>query len=308
MSPVDPKAGKARQKWSPRDPATPGADTDAVPALRVHGLCKEFRARGERPGDGTVAASDVSFAVPAGGALGIVGESGSGKSTIARMLVGLLAPDRGTVEVDGRERSFRSHVGRAQRLARAREVQMVFQDPYVSLDPRLSAEQCVGSVLRLHGLGDRAARARRTAELLDQVGLGSREAAARPHALSGGQRQRLSIARALAAGPRVLVLDEAVSALDVSIQAQIVRLLADLRRDSDVALVFVTHDLAVVQHVTDDLLVLYRGVAVEQGRTAEVLAAPRHAYTQLLVGSVPRPGWDPAEVVRLRAAVLGATV
>ncbi|MFJ7077254.1 ABC transporter ATP-binding protein [Streptomyces sp. NPDC098781] len=274
-------------------------DRPEAPLLVADRLTKAYRLPG---GDRVSAADQVSFTVARGGSLGVVGESGSGKSTVARMLVGLVRPDSGTVAVEGRDRAARPPaLGRARaahRLARAREIQMVFQDPYVSLDPRLIARQCLRIALRLHGrdTGDG-----RIAALLDQVGLGAREAGARPHELSGGQCQRLAIARALAVDPRVLVLDEAVAALDVSIQAQILRLLDEIRRDTGVALVFVSHDLAVVRHITEETLVMRRGTVVEQGPTGRVLDTPEHPYTRLLLASAPRRGWDPADAVRARA-------
>ncbi|MFB8761048.1 ABC transporter ATP-binding protein [Nocardiopsis alba] len=267
------------------------------PALSVSGLRRAFPMGRGVPD--LVAVDDVSFELAPGGSLGVVGESGSGKSTVARMLVGLERPDAGEIRVAGRARGGRER-GRAARLRRAREIQLVFQNPLESLDRRLTAAQCLHHVLRLHG-ADRAEADRRALELLEQVGLGAREAEARPHRLSGGQRQRLAIARALAAGPSVLVLDEAVSALDVSVQAQILRLLARIREESGVSLVFVSHDLAVVGQVTDEVLVMYRGRAVEHGPTRRVLREPEHPYTRMLASSVPGPGWDPAEVVRLRA-------
>ncbi|WP_329124539.1 ABC transporter ATP-binding protein [Streptomyces sp. NBC_01353] len=268
---------------------TPAQHHDDVPLLAVESLRKTYRLPG---GDRLTAADGVSFTVSRGGSVGIVGESGSGKSTVARILVGLIRPDAGTITVNGKDRTpGRGRPARRGRLARAREIQMVFQDPYVSLDPRLTARQCLRIALRLH---DHDSTDERIATLLDQVGLGAREADAKPHELSGGQRQRLAIARALAVDPQILVLDEAVAALDVSIQAQILRLLDEIRRDTGVALVFVSHDLAVVQHITDETVVMRGGVVVEQGPTGRVLTAPEHSYTQRLLASVPKEGWDPA--------------
>lgn len=263
--------------------------------LAVDGLSKSY----PMPGGGRhQAAENVTFTLQPGGAIGIVGESGSGKTTVARMLVGLARQDTGTVTVKGRPREPRTPRKRSARLARAREIQMVFQDPYLSLDPRLTSTQCLRTALQLHGRDEALAAA-----LLDQVGLGTREAGARPRELSGGQRQRLAIARALAVDPQVLVLDEAVAALDVSIQAQILQLLGEIRRDTGVALVFVSHDLAVVQHITDEVLVMRKGRTVEQGPTSQVLTAPKDAYTSLLLASVPREGWNPQTATTARATL-----
>jgi ABC-type glutathione transport system ATPase component len=260
--------------------------------LEVQGLRRTF---------GTVkAVDDVSFTLAAGGSLGIVGESGSGKTTTARIIAGLEQADGGQVLVQDRARSGRTR-GRAQRLARAREIQMVFQDPYLSLDPRTSVDAVLRETLRLHFPGtDHTAR---IGELLDQVGLGTRAADALPRQLSGGQRQRVAIARALAVEPAVMVLDEAVAALDVSVQAQVLNLLADIREQTGIGYLFITHDLGVVRCVTDDVIVMRHGRVVEAGRTADVLADPQHPYTRLLLESVPRPGWDPERIAAARRAL-----
>lgn len=254
----------------------------------------------QRSFGGVRAVDDVSFSLPAGGSLGIVGESGSGKTTTARIIVGLERADAGRVLLQGRDRTEHAR-GRAGRLARARQIQMVFQDPYLSLDPRTSVEAALREALRLHFPG--ADHGRRIAELLDQVGLGTRAASALPRQLSGGQRQRVAIARALALEPAVMVLDEAVAALDVSVQAQVLNLLADIREQTGIGYLFITHDLGVVRCVTDDVIVMRHGRIVESGPTAQVLAAPEHPYTRLLLDSVPRPGWDPRRIAAARRAL-----
>jgi ABC-type glutathione transport system ATPase component len=268
---------------------------DAVALLQVVGLRKTYDTGGTQ----VVAVDDLSFSLRAGGAIGLVGESGSGKTTTARMLVGLERPDAGEILVGGAPPAAAAR-GRTARLSRAKGVQIVFQDPYLSLDARIGIGATVDGVLRLHGCHDRVARARRVVELLAQVGLGDRESAALPRQLSGGQRQRAAIPRALAVEPSVLVLDEAVSALDVSVQAQVLNLLADIRRDTGIGLVFVSHDLAVVRYICDEALVMYRGRTMEQRPVADLLAAPEHLYTRLLLASVPRPGWDPDDIRRQR--------
>ncbi|MFI9630343.1 ABC transporter ATP-binding protein [Streptomyces sp. NPDC052042] len=247
------------------------------------------------------AVDDVSFIVRQGGSLGIVGESGSGKTTTARIVAGLERSDAGHVLVHGRDRADRRERRRDARLARAREVQMVFQDPFLSLDPRITVGKVLRETLRLHFPG--TDHTSRIAELLAQVGLGTREESALPRQLSGGQRQRAAIARALAVEPAALVLDEAVAALDVSVQAQILNLLADIRERTGIAYLFITHDLGVVRCVTDDVLVMRHGRIVESGRTEQVLADPRHPYTRLLMDSVPRPGWDPRRISAARRAL-----
>jgi oligopeptide transport system ATP-binding protein len=262
--------------------------------LEATGLHKRF---------GDVAAVDgVDLALRRGGSLAIVGESGSGKTTIAKMIVGLQAPTAGTITACGHDRSTPARSAK-ERRRRGGEVQIVFQDPYSSLDPRHSAQRAIDEVLRLHDARGawrtKAARDARIAELGDLVGLDVRQLRARPRALSGGQRQRIAIARALAAEPQVLILDESVAALDVSIQAQILNLLADIRERTGISYILISHDLAVVRQITDEAIVMHRGRVVERGATADVLDHPQQPYTRLLRASVPRPGWKPARRERL---------
>jgi len=235
---------------------------------------------------GEVRAVDhVSFAVHRGETVGLVGESGSGKSTIARTIVGLTAASAGSVTFDGMELVGLS--ARGYRPVR-RRMQMVYQDPYSSLNPRLTVQQILEEGWRIHP--DVVPRARwrdRVGELLERVGLDPDHAARYPHQFSGGQRQRIGIARALALDPELIICDEAVSALDVSVQAQVLNLVEDLQRDLGLAYLFIAHDLSVVRHLCDRVLVLHKGVVVEQGTTDEVFTSPREDYTRRLLDAVP---------------------
>lgn len=267
--------------------------------VEVENLQRVFRMG--RGGEDVTAVDHVSFGIEAGETVGLVGESGSGKSTIARILVGLERADGGSVVVDGVDRLSRPRGG-AARLARARAVQMVFQDPNGSLDRRLTVADMLRRAVRLREDAPQRGAAERAEvlRLLDRVRLTERHAAAKPHELSGGQRQRVAIARALAVSPKLVVLDEAVSALDVSVQAQVLELLAEIQRDSGVSYLFVSHDLAVVRELCSRVLVLFRGSVVEFGETVRVLTAPQHDYSRLLIASTPGPGWDPERVVQAR--------
>lgn len=267
-------------------------DESAPVILEARNLTKRF--------ESFTAVDDVSFSLMRGGSLGVVGESGSGKSTTARMLVGLETPSSGEVSFPGQQKHGRKDF--------ARLVQMIFQDPYHSFDPRLTIKQAIDEPLRLHFGGTSGERQRRVSELLDQVGLSTRQGESLPRALSGGQRQRAAIARALGIRPSILVLDEAVAALDVSIQAQVLVLLEQIRRDTGTAFVFVGHDLAVVRYITQDLIVMRNGVIVESGPTEEVLSRPQHPYTRLLLNSVPNRGWDLEQLRSDRLLLEAATV
>jgi ABC-type glutathione transport system ATPase component len=275
--------------------------------LVVEHLRKEFRRRRGAPGGESqhlIAVDDVSFAVAPGGALAIVGESGSGKTTTARMIVGLEWPTAGSISVAGRVRSAR-RVPRRERKLRGREIQIVFQDPYLSLDPRQTVGSCLDEVLRFHFRWDSRTQQQRREALLAHVGLDARFASRLPRSMSGGQRQRVAIARALAAEPQVLVLDEAVSALDVSVQAQVLNCLADLRAETGVSYVFISHDLSVVRQISDDIIVMKSGKIAERGRTDVVLDAPQSDYARELLASVPRPGWHPRRRVVAASATPG---
>jgi ABC-type glutathione transport system ATPase component len=263
--------------------------------LRVSHLRKVFKVKAgdSRRTEDLVAVDDVSFELPPSASLGIVGESGSGKTTVARIIAGLERPTAGAVVIGGTDVLARRARG-ADLRARGRQIQMVFQDPYSSLDPRQTVRACLEEALRLHAAAGQTARRDRARELLHQVGLDERHENRRPRSLSGGQRQRVAIARALACDPQVLILDEAVSALDVSVQGQVLNLLADLRTQLGVAYLFVSHDLAVVQQVTDDTIVMHQGRIVESGPTDAILRAPASGYARQLLASVPRPGWKPA--------------
>jgi peptide/nickel transport system ATP-binding protein len=262
------------------------------PVLTVSGLRKEYGP--------LVAVDDVDFSVPERGSLAIVGESGSGKTTVAKMIVGLERPTRGTIRACGADRSTPARTTRDRRR-RGREVQIVFQDPYTSLDPRQTMEDAIDEVLRLHRGWPKERRLRRVRELADLVGLDARQSRALPRMLSGGQRQRVAIARALAAEHRVLILDEAVAALDVSIQAQVLNLLSDIREATEISFVLISHDLAVVRQLTEQILVMWRGQVVERGETSEVLDHPQMDYTKLLRSSVPKPGWKPQQRIPIAA-------
>ncbi len=264
-----------------------------APLLEARSLVKEFESRGlRRRGRAPFrAVDDVGIAVSEGETLAIVGESGSGKSTTARLLARLLDPTSGSIHLEGED------VTRAQGAGLAhlrRTVQFVFQDPYSSLNPRHDVERIVSAPLRYQGLRSETSSSRRVAELLERVGLQPEHARRYPHQFSGGQAQRIGIARALAVEPKVVICDEAVSALDVSVQAQVIELLRDLQRDLGIAFVFIAHDLAVVRQLAHRVAVMSGGRIVEQGRTDAIFDAPQEQYTKELIAAVPRirPEWD----------------
>jgi peptide/nickel transport system ATP-binding protein/oligopeptide transport system ATP-binding protein len=249
--------------------------------LEVRELAKHF------PGQhGAIvrALDGVSFALKRGEVLGVVGESGCGKSTLARALLRLVEPTSGAIVFEGEDILPLSH---REMSHRRRNMQIVFQDPFGSLNPRHKVATIVGEPLAIHGHDSPRAR---VTELLEMVGLGADAGQRFPHEFSGGQRQRIAIARALALAPKLLVADEPVSALDVSIQSQIINLLADLRARLNLSMIFISHDLSVIRHVSDRIAVMYLGKIVEIGTAAEIFASPAHPYTRALLSAVPLPG------------------
>ena len=273
--------------------------TAAAPLLRVRGLTKRFPVRGGvflRTVGHVHAVDDVSFDLDAGETLGLVGESGCGKSTVGKTLLRLYEPTAGSVLFEGRDVVAMS---RAELRRLRRDIQIILQDPFESLNARHTVGKILEEPFIIHRLGTPAERRDRIAALLERVGLDAAAANRFPHEFSGGQRQRIGIARAIALEPKLIVCDEAVSALDVSIQSQILNLLLDLQREMDLALIFIAHDLSVVKHVSDRVAVMYLGEVVETAAARDIYATPRHPYTQALISAipVPDPGAGPDRIV-----------
>lgn len=273
------------------------------PLLRVQGLKVHFPIKGGvlmRAQHFNKAVDGVSIDINAGETLGLVGESGCGKSTLGKAVVRLLAPTEGTIEFDGRDVS---HLSKKEMKPIRRDVQMIFQDPAESLNSRHTVGNLISEAFEIHGIGDPEWRRVRTLELLEQVGLPASAAEKFPFEFSGGQRQRIGIARSIALEPKLIVCDEPVSALDVSIQSQILNLLLDLQQQMGLAYLFIAHDLAVVKHISDRIAIMYLGQLMELGGADEVYADPRHPYTRALIAAIPEA--DPGRRGRAKQLLQG---
>ncbi|MBV9826734.1 MAG: dipeptide ABC transporter ATP-binding protein [Alphaproteobacteria bacterium] len=271
------------------DAAPAGGGAGSVSVLDVINLKKHFPVKKgvlRRTVGQVYAVDDVTFSIAQGETLGLVGESGCGKSTVARTVMRLIEPTDGAIRLDGRDVT---RLGKSEMRPYRRQMQMIFQDPFSSLNPRMSAGDIVGEPLLVHGIAQGAERTKAVGALFDQVGLRRAQMKAYPHEFSGGQRQRISIARALALNPKLIVADEPVSALDVSIQAQVINLMMDLQREKRLSYLFIAHDLAVVEHISHRIAVMYLGKIVEYADKQTLFTAPKHPYTQALLSAVPVP-------------------
>jgi peptide/nickel transport system ATP-binding protein/oligopeptide transport system ATP-binding protein len=271
-----------------RQETSPQTDSPATPLLAASGLVKHFQDRGMfKRGTSVVKALDgVSFEIGWGETLALVGESGCGKSTMGRVVTRLIDPTEGSVLYRGEDLT---HLSGRKLLPYRRALQIIFQDPYASLNPRMTVADVLGELLYIHGIASGAAAKQRIAELLEMVGLPASYARRYPHEFSGGQRQRIGIARALSLGPKLIVCDEPVSALDVSVQAQIVNLLKDIQATLNLSYLFISHDLMVVRHMADRIAVMYLGRIVEIAPTEALFANPHHPYTRALLNVIPLP-------------------